>query len=247
MSTVFNQVALDYDTYRPPYPDEVYDAVEAYAGPLVDRRVLDVAAGTGIGTRGLVTRGAHVVAVDLGADMLAILRGRSPEVSVAVARGEVLPFADGAFDVVTCASAWHWLPAGRRSAEAMRVLGAGGVVAAWWGFGGIAEQDPLCEAERAIYAKWKVGRRDLITPEPDFTDPAEDLDAAGFTAVTVHHLTVTRDVPIDAHIGHVSTHSPVLALRDDLPAFQDDLRLLHADRTVVTEHLGCRVFLGRHP
>jgi len=247
MSTVFNQVAVDYDTYRPPYPPAVYDTIEAYAGALADRRVLDVAAGTGIGTRGLVARRARIVAVDLGVDMLSLLRNRSPEVSVAVSTGETLPFADGVFDVVACASAWHWLPAGRRAAEAMRILRPGGVIAVWWGFGGISEEDPRCEAERALYTKWDVGRRELITPEPDFTDPAEDLVASGFADVTAHDLAETRDVSIDDHIGHVSTHSPVLALRDDLPAFQEDLRTLHSDRDVVTEWLSCRVFLARRP
>lgn len=247
MSTVFNQVAVDYDRYRPEYPPEVYDAVEAYGGALADARVLDLAAGTGIATRGLVARGARVVATDLGADMLAILRARSPEAAAVVAVGHRLPIADGALDVVACASAWHWLDVDHKGVEIMRVLRPGGTVALWWGFGGLHGDEEAIAGERAVYEKWEVGSRPLITPEPDFTDPAGDLPARGFADLVVHDLETTREVSVEHHIRHISTHSPVLALRDDLPAFQSDLRELFAGMPSVTERIGCRVFLARNP
>ena len=130
--TVFDRVAEDYDAYRPAYPDAMFAMIETYAGRLAGQRVLDLAAGTGIATRALLDRGAVVVATDLGPGMLRALRTRTPAVPALVARGEALPFTDASFDVVTCATAWHWIEPDRGAAEVLRVLRPGGHLAVWW-------------------------------------------------------------------------------------------------------------------
>jgi 16S rRNA A1518/A1519 N6-dimethyltransferase RsmA/KsgA/DIM1 with predicted DNA glycosylase/AP lyase activity len=57
----FATVVDEYDTGRPGYPAGVYDAL----GPLAGAVVLEGGAGTGIATRALLDRGAHVVPFDL--------------------------------------------------------------------------------------------------------------------------------------------------------------------------------------
>lgn len=101
----FESVADEYDTARPSYPDEVFDAL----GPLKGRRVLDVGAGTGIATRALIARQANVVAVDAGREVLRRAAARTPAHAAAVADGAALPVRSGALDLVCFAQAWHWL------------------------------------------------------------------------------------------------------------------------------------------
>lgn len=245
--TAFDPVAADYDAYRPAYPDELYDAIESYAGPLAGAPVLDLAAGTGIATRQLTERGAHVVASDLGADMLRVLQSRSPDVPVIRTRGEALPFRDESFDVVTCATAWHWIPMTQRSAEALRVLRPGGTLAVWWAFGGLEGDEALVERERAIYQKWRVGELPLVTPTPEVADETVALPEAGFVDLQTPAIVGTRTVSAAQHIGHLSTHSPVLALRDDLPHFQADLRAALGEREAIVEGVHCHVVLARKP
>jgi ubiquinone/menaquinone biosynthesis C-methylase UbiE len=243
----FDAVASDYDKYRPSYPDELFEQLGQYAGELPGARVLDLAAGTGIATRALRARGANVVATDLGADMLRVLRSRSPDVPVAQARGEALPFRKHAFDVVTCATAWHWIPLDRRTSEVLRVLRPGGVLAIWWSFGGLHNDEEMTERERLVYERWRVGELPLVTPTPEVADEFQVLPEAGFTDLDSPAIHSTRTVTVAEHIGHLSTHSPVLALRDDLPSFQAELRAVYDGRDSVVEEVHCHVVFARKP
>jgi len=129
----FDAVAREYDAGRPSYPDALYDAIEELSGSfLAAARVADVGAGTGISTRGLLERGAWVVAVDHGGHMLASLRARSPGVSTVLADANELPFADASFDLVTFAQSWHWVDLDRAPSEVVRVLRPGSAIAIWW-------------------------------------------------------------------------------------------------------------------
>jgi SAM-dependent methyltransferase len=124
----FEAVAAEYDDARPSYPGAVYDAL----GELRDRVVLDVGAGTGIATRQLLERGASVVAIDRGPEVLRRAAARTAGLAAAVADGAVLPVRDESIDLICFAQAWHWLDESTRVGEAHRVLGAGGRWAAWW-------------------------------------------------------------------------------------------------------------------
>jgi ubiquinone/menaquinone biosynthesis C-methylase UbiE len=95
--------------------------------------VVEVGAGTGISTRGLLASGADVVAFDLAPKMLERLRangspGPGRLLGVAVGDGHALPLRSGVADLVTYAQAFHWM----RPAEAVtarRVLRPGGALA----------------------------------------------------------------------------------------------------------------------
>jgi len=129
---VFDGVAADYQSWRPSYPDALYDALESSAGPLASCRVLDVGAGTGISARALRRRGASVVALDPSLSMAGSLRAASGDMPTTLGRAEALPIADGAVDLVTCAQAWHWVRLPQGAIECRRVLRPDGVVALWW-------------------------------------------------------------------------------------------------------------------
>lgn len=245
--TPFDPVASDYDKYRPSYPDELFDRLEVYAGTLTGARVLDVAAGTGIATRAMRSRGARVVATDLGTGMLRVLRLRSDDVPAVQARGEALPFKDRSFDVVACATAWHWLPIARRADEALRVLRPGGVLAIWWSFGGLHGDEEMTQRERELYEKWQIGQLPLVTPTPEVADETAVLPQAGFVDLDVPAIQSTRTVTVAEHVGHLSTHSPVLALRGDLPRFQAELFAAYDGRDSVVEEVHCHVVFARRP
>jgi SAM-dependent methyltransferase len=124
----FEAVSAEYDAGRPPYPSEVFDALE----PLSGMDVLEGGAGTGIATRPLIERGARVVPLDIGWTLLERARTRTPQLPAVVGDGAVLPFSDRSFDLVCFAQAWHWLDEARRCPEVARVLRPGGRWAGWW-------------------------------------------------------------------------------------------------------------------
>ena len=106
--------------------DQLLDAAAVGAG----KRVLDVATGPGYVAARAAERGAAVVGVDAAEAMVAIARGREPELEFRVADAEALPFADGSFDaVVANFLVLHLGRPERAVAELARVLAGGGRMA----------------------------------------------------------------------------------------------------------------------
>jgi SAM-dependent methyltransferase len=132
MRSLFDSAAEQYDAARPAYPASVFDELERRAGPLGSRLVLDFGAGTGIASRQLAGRGATVVSLDIGEQMLRRARARSLQTPCVLADGHRMPVRDGAADLITFAQAWHWFDGRLATAEVARVLRPGGYWAAWW-------------------------------------------------------------------------------------------------------------------
>ncbi len=122
-----------------PYADEIADRIRAL-GP---RRVLEVAAGTGVLTRAMAARlpeAVEIVATDLNASMLehAASIGTTRSVSWRTADAQSLPFDDAGFDAVVCQFGAMFFPDRPRAyAEARRVLRPGGtfVFSTWTSIG----------------------------------------------------------------------------------------------------------------
>jgi SAM-dependent methyltransferase len=142
--TAFERLVDDYDAARPGYPAALFAALP----PLTGRRLLELGAGTGLATTGLLAAGADVVATDLGPRMLGRLHAKHPSVPALVARAEALPFADAVFDGVCGAQMWHWVDVPRAATAAARVLRPGGWLAVWWN-DVAADGQPWYEAQQA--------------------------------------------------------------------------------------------------
>jgi SAM-dependent methyltransferase len=127
----FGTAAADYARHRPGYPDS---AVAWALEPVADRperRLLDLAAGTGKLTAALLSHGT-VTAVEPDAAMLAELRDRFPSVATAEGSAEQIPLPDGSVDAVLVGQAWHWFDPDLAFAETARVLRPGGVLVVLW-------------------------------------------------------------------------------------------------------------------
>lgn len=133
MSLSFGAAAGAYESGRPDYPRE---AVDWMLAPVVaaDRavRVADVGAGTGKLTRSIVEAGAEVVAIDPDPGMLAALREHVHGVPTFAGTAERMPLPDASVDAVLLGQTWHWVDVAAASAEAARVLRAGGVLGLVW-------------------------------------------------------------------------------------------------------------------
>ncbi|MFJ4780967.1 class I SAM-dependent methyltransferase [Streptomyces sp. NPDC088762] len=221
----FDAAAALYQAYRPGYPPELFDAVEALAGrPLAGARVADVGAGTGIATALLRARGAEVLAVEPGDGMAAEFRRAHPGIPIVRGDGDRLPLASGAFDLLTYAQAWHWTDPARAVPEARRVVRPGGALALWWNdldtsVPWVAEQD---ERIRAVVAE-------IGLPPRETTD---GLDITGRREVRW-----SRRIPLEAHLANQASHSAFLLLgeartREFTDAERDRLSALFPDGSV---------------
>lgn len=120
----FGRVAREYERGRPEYPRA---AIEWLLGaqPL---EVLDLGAGTGKLTGGLLAAGHRVIAVEPLAEMRTILAARLPGAEVLNGRAEQLPLTDASVDAVTVGAAFHWFDQRVAQAEIARVLRSPGVL-----------------------------------------------------------------------------------------------------------------------
>jgi SAM-dependent methyltransferase len=129
LSSSFGAAAGAYAEHRPDYAeDAVRWALEGAPG----RRVLDLGAGTGKLTGGLVGLGAEVTAVEPDVEMLGELRRALPEVRALEGGAEAIPLADGSVDAVLAGNAMHWFDMDVAGPEIARVLAPGGTLAGLW-------------------------------------------------------------------------------------------------------------------
>jgi SAM-dependent methyltransferase len=120
----------DYESWFGYYydnPDTIagYDRNSRFFGLLSqkhDPHVLDLGCGDGCLSRFLLRRGKHVVSVDISIKVCRFLRESDSRSQPIKACGEILPFKDESFDIVTSQAALHHLNADLGLAEIKRVL-----------------------------------------------------------------------------------------------------------------------------
>lgn len=119
----YDRLAPRYDRRWRSYLAGTLDAVVSSLDLSGDERLLDVACGTGELERRLLAHwpGVHAVGVDLSLGMLnhAAMKAFGPQVAWLCAKSSQLPFAAGTFDVVICASSFHYF---REPDQALREM-----------------------------------------------------------------------------------------------------------------------------
>jgi SAM-dependent methyltransferase len=124
----FGSAADAYAVGRPTYPAEAVAWLLEGAATVVD-----VGAGTGKLTSGLLAAGRDVVAaVDPDPGMLAALEREVPGVRVLVGTAESVPLPAASVDAAVLGQAWHWVDPEAGSAELGRVVRPGGVLGLIW-------------------------------------------------------------------------------------------------------------------
>ena len=141
--TSFGSAAEHYQAGRPSYPREVL----LRCLPDGANDVLDLAAGTGALTAGLLDVGLAVVAVE---PLDAMRRLIPAEAHALAGTAEDIPLPDESVDAVFIGQAWHWFDAPRAVAEIPRDLRPGGVLAPMWSL--LDADDPVSLALAEVAA-----------------------------------------------------------------------------------------------
>jgi SAM-dependent methyltransferase len=128
----FGSQAAAYAEYRPDYPAEILAWALAPLRGSGRLRVLDIGAGTGKLTGGLLAQDVDVVAVEPDPAMRAELTSRFPGVDARTGSAEELPLPDASVDAAFAGQALHWFDLDRALPEVRRVLRPGGFLVAVW-------------------------------------------------------------------------------------------------------------------
>jgi SAM-dependent methyltransferase len=128
---LFDGVADLYAATRSGYPPEIVDFAIRTAGLVPGSTVLEVACGTGQLTASLARRGFDLTALDIGPSMVAAAQRALGASAAAFVISSFEDFAgpDDSFDLIVCATAFHWIDPDVRFSKAARLLRPGGWLA----------------------------------------------------------------------------------------------------------------------
>ena len=145
----------NYHAARPPYPEVVWTALRERAGLRAGIDVLEIGAGTGTATDGLLA--AHpkrLTAVEPDPRLADFLKHRIDDAHIEVLTQtfEETELPDASYDLVVSATAFHWLearPALRRIHDLLRSQGY--VALIWNMFGDPGRADPFHQATAHLF------------------------------------------------------------------------------------------------
>ena len=218
-----------YERYMVPLLFVPYaEDLAARAKALAPRRLLEIAAGTGVVTRALAAAlpATAITATDLNEAMLdfAITKLTARHVTWRPADGQALPFPDASFDMVVCQFGIMFFPDRVRGfREARRVLAPGGryLFSVWADLGANDFPEAITEALEARFPA-NPPRFLMRTPygHHNIEHLTRDLAAAGFTDIKVESVDRTSRAASarDATIGFLQG-SP---LRAEIEAREHD-------------------------
>ena len=242
---VFAGTAEYYARYRVDYPPALYDLVrERFALDAEPRgTLLDLGTGTGFIALELARHFAHVVGIDVDADMLrhaaqgAATRGVT-NASWRQLAAEDVESLDGTEDgapyrLVAAGSAFHWMDQPRiLQALKSRLQPGGGVLLAGLpGFISIddaKQTDPLAEVIMPVVRthlgdQRRAGSGTYSPPKKRWED---FLAEAGYEAIEIGYVPFTVDFDLDGVIGllYSTSFANRRLLGDRVEAFEEDLR-----------------------
>jgi SAM-dependent methyltransferase len=131
-SARFAAQALEYDRYRPRYPDKVFDVLVHETRTARGDKVVEIGAGTGIATQPLADLGLEVIAVEPAHEMATLAAAKlSGKSRVVLGRFEYCALPDR-INVLTAFNSWHWVEPRAGLERASRLLQGGGWIALVW-------------------------------------------------------------------------------------------------------------------
>jgi ubiquinone/menaquinone biosynthesis C-methylase UbiE len=219
----FSEIARSYATYRPHYPEALFDflALQAPARTLA----WDCACGNGQATIDLAARFERVIGTDSSAAQIAQAPAH-PRIEWRVAPGERSGIPSRSCDLVTVAQALHWLDIGAFFGEATRVLRPRGLVAVW-SYSGLQLDQPEADALVRRFAHTILGP--YWPPERHLVDEGYRSITMPFDEIDVPEFEMTEQWTLEQLVGYVRTWSATSryrqALKED-PTVELQARLL---------------------
>lgn len=202
----FSSVSASYKRHRPSYPDELFD----YLASIAPRRQLvwDCATGNGQAAVGLAKLFDKVIATDASQSQLDHAEARQ-NIDYRRATAEHSGLTPSSIDLITVATAAHWLDLDRFYEEVRRVARPDAVIAVWayQVLRPEAEIDhPLQAFHDAVHEHWQVDRSIVDHGYRDLHFPFEEIQPPKFQ--------IQRQLTREQLLGYLGTSSAARNMRE---------------------------------
>ena len=222
----FNTVSETYDKMRPGYPDELYQALFAYAPLGASGAAVEVGIGAGQAAPPVLKTGCALTAVEYGDQLAQVCREKFsdyPRFSVITGKFEDAVLPEDTFDLVYSASAFHWVPEEIGYPKVFRILKSGGVFARFANHPYQAKDNPelLAEIQRA-YAEYyypyygKQPRTPAEYTEAQAAERAKIANKYGFTDTRYALFYRQRTLSATEYRALIGTYSDHITIEDNI-------------------------------
>ncbi|HEX6981488.1 MAG TPA: class I SAM-dependent methyltransferase [Balneolaceae bacterium] len=213
---LFTEKSEAYAKYRASYPAEAIDAILA---PFKDQRsiqVVDVGAGTGIGSYLMANQGAIVNAIEPNGSMIASAK-RHELITYHQSVAEHIPIDSGFADVVTSFQAFQWFDFKKSLKEFNRILKPQGQLALVWNYWDVT--DTFTAAYTTLINNAVQKNLSRIEPYNGFTGKVKRQRMRllwtfkylpFFTNVQRHKFKLYKNMNLEALVGCAKSQSNII-------------------------------------
>ena len=213
----FNEDEFNYDKYRPTYPDELFSDIINYSHISSDYNVLEIGVGTGQATLPIIKSGCKVTGIELGDNLARYVKDKFnnyKNFNVINVDFMEYPLEPKTFNLVYCATAFHWLPLEQAYAKVRHILKSNGTIALFWNHPFPNRQDDISNiVNRRIYNKYRPSDREIREfDESDCQKRINELEQFGFKEVISKLYHRKRTFTSNEYINLLNTYSDHRAL-----------------------------------
>ncbi|MGL5440476.1 MAG: class I SAM-dependent methyltransferase [Filifactoraceae bacterium] len=208
----FNEDEKNYDKYRPTYPKELFLDIVNYTKMPIDCKVLEIGIGTGQATLPFLESGCRVTALELGNNLTEYVKNKFNQYkNLDVLNEDFMEYTieKNTFDLVYCATAFHWLPLEEGYSKVKNVLKDNGAIALFWNHPFPNRQDDMSNiANKKIYDKYLPSDKDRIEfSKNDCQKHIDELERFGFKDITSKLYYRKRTLTSSEYISLLNTYS----------------------------------------
>ena len=209
---LFNEDEYNYDKSRPTYPNELFQEIVSYSRVGANSKLLEIGIGTGQATLPFLKMGSKITAIELG-DRLSVFVEKkfSNYANFKVINDDFMfyPFEEEGFDLIYCATGFHWLPVPESYEKLKRYLKRDGAVALFWNHPFPNRKNDISNvASKKVYDKFRPSKNELSEfKEQDCKKQEEYLERFGFKDIKSKLFYRKRTLSTNAYIQLLNTYS----------------------------------------
>lgn len=223
LKLAFDAVADLYDEVRPDYPQQLIDDIIRISGIPAGGSILEVGSGSGQATAAFADKGYSVHCVEPGKNLVDIAKKKfadNTKITFEVGFFEETAPKEGTYDLITSATAFHWVPAEEGYPLTAKALKPGGTIALFWNMH--PDLDPaVYEALRDVYKEHvpaihaSMYRPDKKSAKEEAKGGEAEINKSGFfEPANVNHYNWSQEYTSEQYTKLLNTYANYQNLDD---------------------------------